>query len=228
MMKKELNLKNFQAQCMKLLFVFIISVVLVFTTVFVKEAFKKQGAKAYNIIQTKILQAKLQGLGYFNSEIDGLFDKDTKTALQNYQKDVGLTPTGILDESTMCAVGVSNNAQANNNLYLLAKLIHSEARGEVYTGQVAVGAVVLNRVDSADFPNTLEGVIYQPWAFTALHDGQFDLEPTSESYQAAEDALSGWDPTYGCLYYYNPRTATSQWIFSREIAVEIGNHVFCY
>lgn len=223
-----MSFKNYQKQCIKLVSILALCVIVVFSTIWISGGLSTKNYSYDNIIQTKILQAKLQGLGYFKDAIDGKFDKNTRIALKEYQKDVGLKETGLLDESTMCAVGVSSDAQANNNLYLLAKLIHSEARGEVYTGQVAVGAVVLNRVDSADFPNTLEGVIYQPWAFTALHDGQFDLEPTSESYQAAEDALSGWDPTYGCLYYYNPRTATSKWIFSREIVVEIGNHVFCY
>ena len=136
--------------------------------------------------------------------------------------------TGNLDSATTTALGVTDNAQANSDLYLLAKLIYSEARGEIYQGQVAVGAVVLNRVADAGFPNTLQGVIYQPWAFTALHDGQFALEPNSTAYSAAQDAMNGWDPTYGCLYYYNPKTATSSWIFSRQIAVTIGNHVFCY
>lgn len=227
-MKAEIKIVNLKNQYLKVVLIIALCFITIFTSIIIKDGFCNSNPDYNTLIQTKILQAKLQGLGYFNNNISGKFDKQTVQALKEYQKDIGLAPTGVLDDSTMCAVGVSNNAQSNNNLYLLAKLIHSEARGEVYTGQVAVGAVVLNRVDDADFPNTLEGVIYQPWAFTALHDGQFDLEPTSESYQAAEDALSGWDPTYGCLYYYNPKTATSKWIFSREIAVEIGNHVFCY
>ena len=111
-------------------------------------------------------------------------------------------------------------------MYLLAKCIHAEARGESYIGQVAVGAVILNRVASPDFPDTIYGVIYQPWAFTAVHDGQINLEPEASSYQAATDALNGWDPTYGCLYYYNPATASSSWIFSRQTVVQIGKHIF--
>lgn len=184
---------------------------------------KKMGSVT---IPNKILQAKLQDLGYYNGSITGTMNLETKTALQEYQKNEGLEMTGTLDEATQTAVGVSASNQSNTDLYLLAKLIHSEARGEPYEGQVAVGAVVLNRVKSAEFPNTLEEVIYQPWAFTALHDGQFDLEPNATAYQAAEDALNGWDPSYGCLYYYNPTTATSQWIFSRTTVVVIGNHVF--
>ena len=181
-----------------------------------------------NSANTRIVQAKLAGLGYYDGAIDGVYDNDTIDAIKNYQSDSNLVVSGVLDSATTAALGVTDNTQANSDLYLLAKLIYSEARGEVYTGQVAVGAVVLNRVNDAGFPNTLQGVIYQPWAFTALHDGQFSLEPNSTAYQAAQDAMNGWDPTYGCLYYYNPRTATSSWIFSRTIAVEIGNHVFCY
>ena len=123
-------------------------------------------------------------------------------------------------------VGSYNTNNGNSDLYLLAKLVYSEARGEPYTGQVAVAAVCLNRVASPDFPNTISGVIFQPWAFTATHDGQFELEPNSTAYQAAQDALNGWDPTYGSLYYYNPVTATSQWIFTRTTVVQIGKHIF--
>ena len=109
---------------------------------------------------------------------------------------------------------------------MLAKCVYAEARGEPYEGQVAVAAVILNRVKSADFPNTIAGVVYQPWAFTAVHDGQINLEPDQTAYSAARDAMNGWDPTYGCLYYYNASTATSKWIFSRTTVVTIGNHVF--
>lgn len=179
-----------------------------------------------NMLQTRIVQSKLYDLGYFTGTIDGIFDDETISAIMKYQEENGLDATGELDSVTTASLGVSSSAQTNSDLYLLAKLIHSEARGEPYVGQVAVGAVVLNRVKDPGFPNTLEGVIYQPWAFTALHDGQFDLEPNSTAYQAAQDALNGWDPSYGSIYYYNPATATSSWIFSRTTVVTIGNHVF--
>ena len=116
--------------------------------------------------------------------------------------------------------------QSSSDLYLLAKCVHAEARGESYQGQVAVAAVILNRVKSPEFPNTISGVIYQPWAFTAVHDGQINLEPNESAYNAARDAMNGWDPTYGCLFYYNPAVATSKWIFSRQTVVTIGKHVF--
>lgn len=186
----------------------------------------KQYSASQGTIRNKIVQAKLCEMGYFAGDINGIYNKLTIDAVISFQKDNKLLQTGTVDDATATALGVSASEQANNDLYLLAKLIHSEARGEPYTGQVAVGAVVLNRVADAGFPNTLQGVIYQPWAFTALHDGQFNLEPNSSAYQAAQDALNGWDPTYGCLYYYNPVTATSSWIYSRQTITVIGNHVF--
>lgn len=179
-----------------------------------------------NMLQTRIVQSKLYDLGFYDGNINGLYNDETISAIKDYQKSKGLTVTGELDSTTTASLGVSSSAQTNSDLYLLAKLIHSEARGEPYAGQVAVGAVVLNRVKDPGFPNTLEGVIYQPWAFTALHDGQFNLEPNSTAYQAAQDAFNGWDPSYGSIYYYNPVTATSSWIFSRTTVVTIGNHVF--
>lgn len=179
-----------------------------------------------SMFQTRVAQSKLSELGFYDGEINGLYSKSTIEAIKNYQKSKGLEETGKLDSITTASLGVSASSQTNSDLYLLAKLIYSEARGEPYVGQVAVGAVVLNRVANPGFPNTLEGVIYQPWAFTALHDGQFELEPNSTAYQAAQDAFNGWDPSYGSIYYYNPKTATSSWIFSRTTVVTIGNHVF--
>ena len=208
------------------LLVFVLTVFSV-ASVVVSGNFSSETAVTANISNTRIVQAKLASLGYFNDEIDGIYDSGTIEAIKNYQSDKNLAVTGSLDQATTTALGVTDNTQANTDLYLLAKLIYSEARGEIYEGQVAVGAVVLNRVADAGFPNTLQGVIYQPWAFTALHDGQFNLEPNGTAYQAAQDAMNGWDPTYGCIFYYNPRTATSSWIFSRQIIVTIGNHVFC-
>ena len=186
--------------------------------------------REYNLnsdgIRNRIIQAKLSSLGYYTADINGIYDNNTTKAVISFQSDNNLDLTGTVDDATSVALGVSSSEQTNNDLYLLAKLIHSEARGEPYTGQVAVGAVVLNRVKDAGFPNTLQGVIYQPWAFTALHDGQFNLEPNATAYQAAQDAMNGWDPSYGSLYYYNPATATSSWIFTRTTVVVIGNHVF--
>lgn len=172
------------------------------------------------------IQSRLQELGYYSGPINGLYDDATVVAIKNFQEDNGIYVSGAVGGVTANALGLYMSQQESNDLYLLAKCIHAEARGESYIGKVAVGAVILNRVASPDFPDSIYGVIYQPWAFTAVHDGQINLEPEAPSYQAAMDALNGWDPTYGSLYYYNPQTATSGWIFNRQTVVVIGKHVF--
>lgn len=180
---------------------------------------------AYDTHMTEI-QTRLKELGYYDGAINGSYDDATVVAIKNFQADHGISVTGAVGGVTANALGIYMTEQESNDLYLLAKCIHAEARGESYVGKVAVGAVILNRVASPDFPDTIYGVIYQPWAFTAVHDGQINLEPERASYQAATDALNGWDPTYGSLYYYNPSTASSSWIFSRQTVVTIGKHIF--
>ena len=187
----------------------------------------------YNIIdvsasveQTKLIQEQLANFGYYEGAIDGFYDEGTKDAITEFQKDKGIRQTGIVDATTAIALELEAVAQTQEDIYLLAKLIHAEARGEPYIGQVAVGAVVLNRIKSDKFPSTIREVIYQPFVFTAVDDGQINLEPDESAYKAAEDAFSGWDPSYGSLFYYNPVTATSTWIFTRETVTEIGKHVF--
>jgi N-acetylmuramoyl-L-alanine amidase len=180
--------------------------------------------------QVKTVQTKLKKWGYFNGPITGYYGSLTTAAVKYFQRVNGIQQTGTVGPITAKALGISltssSSSSTNSNLYLLAKCIYAEARGEIYTGQVAIGAVILNRVKSPSFPNTISGVIYQPYAFTAVSDGQINLEPNSTAYQAAQDALNGWDPTYGSLFYYNPKTAQSSWIFSRPITVVIGNHTF--
>ena len=149
---------------------------------------------------------------------------------------LGLTADGVAGAATLAAMGISETTAASavttaasgyaSEVELLARLIHGEARGEPYVGMVAVGAVVLNRVKSSRFPNTMAGVIYQSGAFDAVSDGQINLAPSEQSRRAARDAMNGWDPTGGCLYYYNPATATSSWIWSREVRLTIGDHSF--
>ncbi len=181
----------------------------------------------------KDIQKKLNEKGYSVGTVDGIFGSKTVKAVKKFQSDNGLTSDGIVGSKTAQALGVdiSGGSSGNSNytgsdIYLLAKCIHAEARGEPYIGQVAVGSVVLNRVKSSKFPNSISGVIYQPWAFTAVHDGQMNLEPNEEAKRAARDAMNGWDPSNGCIYYFNPVTATSDWIWSREVQLTIGRHKF--
>lgn len=189
-------------------------------------------ANALSTSQIKTMQTKLKRWGYYSGSVDGIYGSKTKAAVKLFQKKNGLTVDGIVGKNTLAALGMSSSGSStssstsNSDLYLLAKCVYAEARGESYVGQVAVAAVILNRVKSSSFPNTIAGVIYQPYAFTAVSDGQINLEPNQTAYSAAQDALNGWDPTYGCLYYYNAKTATSKWIYSRKTVVTIGNHVF--
>ena len=189
----------------------------------------KQGDVNENV---KTMQRKLKNWGYYTGAIDGIFGANTLKAVKLFQKRNGLVADGIVGAKTLSALGMSlatsttNSSYSNSDVNLLAHLIYGEARGEPYTGQVAVGAVVLNRVKSASFPNTISSVIYQSYAFTAVNDGQINLTPNETAIKAAKDAMNGWDPTYGAIYYYNPKTATSAWIFSRKTTITIGNHVF--
>jgi len=186
---------------------------------------RRQSVNGYDTHMTEI-QTRLSELGYYDGAINGVYDDATVVAIKNFQRDNGIYVSGAVGGVTARALGIYMTEQESNDLYLLAKCIHAEARGEPYVGKVAVGAVILNRVASPDFPDSIYGVIYQPWAFTAVHDGQINLEPEAASYQAATDALNGWDPSYGSLYYYNPDTASSSWIFSRQTTTVIGKHVF--
>lgn len=178
---------------------------------------------------TKI-QTRLKNWGYYKGSIDGKFGTATQKAVREFQRKNGLKVDGIAGSATLSAMGInssSGSSASNNDVYLLARAINGEARGEPYAGQVAVGAVILNRVKHPSFPNTVAGVIYQPGAFTAVDDGQIDAAMTSSCERAARDALNGWDPTGGAIYYYNPVTATNKWIRSRPIILTIGKHVFC-
>lgn len=209
----------------KIIIALSICMVCISAIVFGVFAFDKKTICAYDTHMYEI-QSRLKELGYYDGAINGSYDDATVVAIKRFQEDHGIYVTGAVGGVTANALGINITEQESYDLYLLAKCIHAEARGESYIGKVAVGAVILNRVASPDFPNTIYGVIYQPWAFTAVHDGQIDLEPDAPSYQAATDALNGWDPTYGCLYYYNPKTASSSWIFNRKTVVTYGDHVF--
>lgn len=186
--------------------------------------------------KVKELQQKLKRWGYYTGSIDGIFGSGTQAAVKNFQKKNGLTADGIVGPKTAAALGMNltssssssgSSSSSSGDLYLLARLVHGEARGEPYKGKVAVAAVVLNRVKSSSFPNTIAGVIYQRGAFDAVSDGQINMQPDDESIRAARDAMNGWDPSNGCLYYYNPKTATSRWMLSRPVLLHIGQHAFC-
>ncbi len=198
----------------------------------------RQGAKGNEV---KEVQRRLKQWGYYKGEVDGIFGKGTRAAVIAFQKKNGLTADGVVGKATYEALGISSydvlaggNADelgsvggfSSADVYLLARTIHAEGRGEPYTGQVAIGAVVLNRIKSDDFPNTVSGVVYQKHAFTAVSDGQINLTPNDTAMKAAKDAINGWDPTGGALYYYNPAIATSAWIFDRQTVTVIGKHVF--
>ncbi|MBO7208973.1 MAG: spore cortex-lytic enzyme [Clostridia bacterium] len=179
--------------------------------------------------EVREIQSRLQKWGYDIKKVDGIFGSNTKKAVTQFQKNNGLKQDGIAGKNTLEKMGISSNSasgSAETNARLLARIINAEARGESYTGQVAVGAVVLNRVEHSSFPNTIAGVIYQPGAFTALQDGQWNAEMYDTPYKAAKDALNGWDPTGGAIYYYNPAKTTNNWIYSRPVITTIGKHVF--
>ncbi len=179
------------------------------------------------------IQTRLKNWGYYDGAVDGVFGSRTEAAVRWFQQKNGLSVDGQVGNQTLAALGINpggggqGGKSQSGDLYLLARLISAEARGEPYSGQVAVGAVVLNRVDHPSFPNSISGVVYQPGAFSCLDDGQFN-EPVAESaWRAAQDALNGSDPSYGAIYYFNPATATSRWIWSRPLIVQIGSHRFC-
>lgn len=182
--------------------------------------------------QVTLIQQKLKQYGYFSGTVDGVFGKQTYDAVVWFQRKNGLKVDGAVGESTAAALGITLTGSVSaasyneSETYLLGRLVHGEARGEPYVGKVAVAAVVLNRVKSPSFPNTISGVIYQSGAFDAVSDGQINLTPDEDSLRAARDALNGWDPTGGCLYYYNPATATNGWIWSRTVQLSIGKHNF--
>ncbi|MBQ1705886.1 MAG: spore cortex-lytic enzyme [Clostridia bacterium] len=185
------------------------------------------GSRGDNV---RTIQTKLKRWGYYNGSVDGVYGKKTADAVRRFQQKNGLTVDGVCGEKTLAALGIggsSVSAAGDNDLYLLARAISAEARGEPYIGQVAVGAVILNRVKHPSFPSTVAGVIYQSGAFSSVSDGQFAaVTITDSARKAARDALNGWDPTGGAIYFYNPAKSTSKWIFSRPVVLTIGDHVF--
>ncbi len=212
----------------------------------------RYGATGKDVVE---LQGRLRFLGFYKSSVDGDYGYNTLKAVKWFQSEFGLKADGIVGSKTKLKLweaskswrptaadvsgGSGNTVKANytspakimglseNDLKLMANAVYGEARGEPYVGQVAVAAVILNRIKSASFPNTVSGVIFQPGAFTAVADGQIWLTPNATAKKAVRDALNGWDPSGGCIYYFNPVTATSKWIWSRPQVKTIGKHIFC-
>ena len=210
--------------------VFAVNIFLIALTQQASADLYKRGATGDTVRE---IQPRLKNWGYYSGSVDGIYGSRTEEAVRYFQRRNGLSPDGQVGDLTLAALGISPgggggaSAGSSGNLDLLARLISAEARGEPYVGQVAVGAVVLNRVDHPSFPNSISGVIYQPGAFSCLYDGQFDQPVAESAYRAARDAINGSDPSYGAIYYFNPATATSKWIWSRPLIVQIGSHRFC-
>lgn len=217
-----------------------VAVLLILLTVFLygcealQAAAYKFGASGDDVRE---IQRRLRDWGYYFGAVDGYYGKETEKAVIRFQIKHKITIDGIVGAQTAEKLGVpapksgSTGGGASpghsSDVYLLAKVVYGEARGEKYTGKVAVAAVVLNRVESSKFPNSLAKVVYQPGAFSIVDDGQINLSPDQEALRAARDAINGWDPSGGALFYYNPSKTTNKWIRSRPVIVTIGDHIFC-
>ena len=200
------------------------------------QGLSKYGSRGKEVTE---IQTKLKRWGYYKGNIDGIYGSQTVEAVKYFQRKNGLAVDGIAGNNTLNALGIYNpswntggssggsSSSNSNDINLLSRLVYGEARGEPYEGQVAVAAVVMNRVKSGSFPNTISGVIYQAGAFDVVSDGQINLAPNSTAKKAAQDAYNGWDPSKGAIYYFNPSTATNKWIWSRPMTVTIGRHRFC-
>lgn len=228
--------KRSKRLCLALAVLLSVSMVLVALAPAVEAASYKKGSNGAVVTQ---IQTKLKSWGYYTGSVDGVYGSGTERAVRAFQQENGLTVDGKAGDQTLAAMGLSavsggnsgnsggSGGASSSQVDLLARLISAEARGEPYSGQVAVGAVVLNRIKHPSFPNTLPGVIYQSGAFTCISDGQFNQPVAESAYRAARDALNGVDPSGGAIYYFNPSTATSSWIWSRPLITVIGKHRFC-
>lgn len=217
----------------KFLFITVLLIIfLIISTPVYNYALSKYGSTGAEV---RKIQEKLKSWGYYTGGVDGIYGSKTFEAVKRFQRKNNLAVDGIAGPKTLAALGISsgnskpstNTSSNNTDLNLLSKLVHAEARGEPYKGMVAVAATVLNRVANSKFPNTIAGVIYQSGAYTCVSDGQINLAANEQSKKAAQDAINGWDPTSGCIYYFNPNTATSGWIWSRPQVMTIGSHIFC-
>jgi len=213
--------------CAALLILYVVNLCFILLAEDAHAASYKRGSTGSTVSE---IQQKLKNWGYYSGDVDGVFGSRTEAAVRLFQQKNGLAVDGKVGAQTLAALGMSAGSAhpgADGDVALLARLISAEARGEPYEGQVAVGAVVMNRIAHPSFPGTLSGVIYQNGAFSCLYDGQFDQPVADSAYRAARDAMNGWDPTGGAIYYFNPDTATNGWIWSRPLLTNIGKHRFC-
>ncbi len=235
-MRQKLGLKRVSVLVMTLLFTYVIATECIYPYFDAINAVTYKYGSRGDVV--KEIQTKLKRWGYYTKSIDGIYGYQTYTSVKYFQRKNGMVVDGIAGNKTLVALGInpnnvdpnstaSSSTQNNQDVMLLARLINGEARGEPYEGQVAVGAVILNRTRNPNFPSTIAGVVYQPGAFTAIVDGQVHAEMQPNSIKAAKDALNGWDPSGGAIYYFNPSTATSSWIWSRPLIKVIGKHRFC-
>ena len=214
-------------------FKFVSAFIIIMIAALLMQSFSVMSLSKYGSSGSEVrsIQTRLTELGYFSGKVDGIFGSQTKNAVIKFQKDYGLTADGIVGSNTLKALKLkfqsSPNKFTQSEISLLARIISAESRGEPYTGQVAVGAVILNRIDHPSFPNTLAGVIYQPGAFSCINDGQVNEAVSESAKRAAQDAINGWDPSGGAIYYYNPAKTSNKWIMSRPVIVVIGSHRFC-
>ncbi|HLR65091.1 MAG TPA: spore cortex-lytic enzyme [Pseudogracilibacillus sp.] len=200
----------------------------------------QQGAVGDDVIE---LQTRLKDIGFYQGKVDGVFGWSTYWSVRNFQYEFGMKVDGLVgadmkeklratttykqtNQQEETAVNVPSGF-SQNDIKLMANAVHGEARGEPYEGQVAVAAVILNRIKDNHFPDSISGVIFEPRAFTAVADGQIWLEPNDTATRAVLDAINGWDPTGNATYYFNPDTATSPWIWTRPQIKRIGKHIFC-
>ena len=220
-------MKDKRKLTLALALLFAVNVLIIVLAQNAQAASYKRGSTGTVVTQ---IQTKLKNWGYYKYNVDGVYGSRTETAVKAFQQKNGLKVDGVAGKATLSAMGISGGGTASSgsvDTNLLARLISAESRGEVYSGQVAVGAVVLNRMKHPSFPSTMSGVIYQPGAFTCITDGQFNEPVADSAYRAARDALNGADPSGGAIYYFNPVTATSKWIWSRPLIITIGKHRFC-
>lgn len=231
--------KNQIIQLAKIALIIILNIIIIGTVSYsynkqqdneVLQTISKEGSRGEEV---KKIQTNLKKWGYYDGTVDGVYGANTKKAVVSFQKKNGLTADGIAGSATLKALGIASTSSsgsgttASGDVQLLARLISAESRGEPYIGQVAVGAVILNRVKHPSFPDTIAGVAYQPGAFTAMTDGQINEDVAESSIRAAQEALAGSDPSGGAIYYFNPDKTSNKWMRTRPVIKRIGSHLFC-